>query len=429
MTHKTIRLGGLARVEGEGTLLVRARDGRVTDLELRVYEPPRFFEALLRGRSYSEPPDITARICGICPVAYQMSACQAIEAACGVEVTGPLRDLRLLLYYGEWIESHTLHIFLMHAPDFLGFDSGFAMATSHREHLERGLALKKAGNDLVAALGGRAIHPVNVRLGGFYRVPHPRELIPVAEGLRRAREHALATAAWVAAFDFPDVEYDYRFFALRHPQEYAILSGRPTISDGTSFDLWEWPTRVVEEQVSYSTARKARLDGAPGYLVGALARYAINFDRLSPLAKATARDAGLDGVCRNPFQSIVVRAVEVVHACDEALRIIEGYTEPDAPAVPVEPVPGVGHGASEAPRGVLYHRYRLDADGLIGEADIVPPTSQNQTRIELDLRELIGPRLDLPLPELTGLCERAIRNHDPCISCSAHFLDLRLDAR
>ncbi|GAA0852099.1 Ni/Fe hydrogenase subunit alpha [Streptosporangium amethystogenes subsp. fukuiense] len=427
MTHRSIRIGALTRVEGEGSLLVRARDGRVTDVELNIYEPPRFFEALLRGRAHTEPPDITARICGICPVAYQMSACQAIESACGAEVTGPLRDLRLLLYYGEWIESHALHIHLLHAPDFLGYDSGVAMAADHRPVLERGLALKKAGNELVAALGGRAIHPVNVRVGGFYRVPARTELAPVAERLRHARDQALATVEWVAGFDFPDVEHDYRFLALSHPAEYAILSGSISVSDGTAFAASDWPAHVVEEQVPCSTALHARLDGSTGYLVGALARYALNAHLLSPLARSAASDAGLGPVCRNPFRSIVVRAVEILHACDEALRIIENYTEPDAPSVPVDPRPGVGHGVSEAPRGTLYHRYRIDDAGLIAEADIVPPTSQNQARIEMDLRHLVEPRLDLPQVELAALCERTVRNHDPCISCSAHFLDLRLD--
>jgi sulfhydrogenase subunit alpha len=427
MTHKTIKVDGLSRVEGEGALLVRVRDGRITDLKLRIYEPPRFFEGLLRGRAFTEPPDLTARICGICPVAYQMSACQALESACGVEVTGPLRDLRLLLYFGEWIESHALHMFLLHAPDFLGYPSGVAMAADHRELVERGLFLKKAGNDLLAAVGGRAIHPINVRLGGFHRAPTRRELDEVAEKLRRARDIALDTVSLVAGFDFPDVEYDYRFLALRHPSEYAILSGSPVASDGLTFEPAQWPEHVVEEQVPHSTALHATLDGEPAYLVGPLARYALNAGKLSPLAREAARAAGLGDVCRNPFRSIVVRAVETLHACDEALRIIDGYAEPDAPFVLVEPRPAVGHGVSEAPRGTLYHRYRVDEQGLIAEADIVPPTAQNQARIERDLRELLSPRLDLPREELTHLAEWAIRNHDPCISCSAHFLDLRVE--
>ncbi|WP_113705584.1 Ni/Fe hydrogenase subunit alpha [Nonomuraea lactucae] len=424
MTHKTIRVGGLTRVEGEGALLVRAHDGRITDLQLRIYEPPRFFEALLRGRAFTEPPDITARICGICPVAYQMSACQALESICGVTVEGTLRDLRLLLYYGEWIESHALHIYLLHAPDFLGYPGGVAMAADHRPLVERGLALKKAGNELVAAIGGRAIHPINVRLGGFYRAPV--DLTPIAERLRHALDAALATVEWVSGFDFPDVEHDYRFLALQHPAEYAILSGDVAVSDGTFFPVTEWPYHVVEEQVPHSTALHARLDGLPGYLTGPLARYALNAPQLSPLALRAAADAGLGRVCRNPFRSIVVRAVEIVHACEEALRLIDRYTPPDQPALPVTARPGVGHGASEAPRGALYHRYRIDDVGLIAEADIVPPTAQNQARIEADLHALLQPRLDLPVPELTELCERAIRNHDPCISCSAHFLDLHL---
>ncbi|MCK2215924.1 nickel-dependent hydrogenase large subunit [Actinomadura sp. ATCC 31491] len=431
MTHRTIRVGGLTRVEGEGGLLVRARGGRVAEVRLEIYEPPRFFEALLRGRSWTEAPDLTARVCGICPVAYQMSACQALESLCGVTVDGPLRDLRLLLYYGEWIESHALHIHLLHAPDFLGYPSGIAMAAGHRAEVERGLALKKAGNELVAAVGGRAVHPVNVRVGGFYRAPGRAELAPVAERLRHALDAALETVAWVSGFDFPDVEHDYRFLALRHPAEYAVLSGEVAVSDGPGLPVrrWpveEWPGHVAEEQVPYSTALRARLDGRPGYLTGPLARYALNAGRLSPAAARAAAEAGLGPVCRNPYRTIVVRAVETVHACEEALRLLAAYTPPDPPALPVEPRAGVGHGASEAPRGTLYHRYRVDEAGLITEAAIVPPTAQNQARIEDDLRALVEPRLDLPAERLAALCEAAVRNHDPCISCSAHFLDLRV---
>lgn len=422
-----VSVDALARVEGEGGLHVRVRDGRVAGVELRIYEPPRFFEAFLRGRNFTEPPDITARICGICPVAYQMSACQALEAACGVAVEGPLRDLRLLLYFGEWIESHVLHIYFLHAPDFLGYAGAVEMAGDHRDRVEQGLRVKKAGNEIVAVLGGRPIHPVNVRVGGFYRVPTREELAPVAERLRRAREDALDAVRWVAGFDFPDLEEDYQLVALRRPDEYAILDGRLATSGGIDAGVEVFEDLVVEEHVPYSNALHARLVPGGAYLVGPLARYGLNSALLSPLAREAAAGAGLGPVCGNPFRSVVVRAVEVLHACDEALRIIDGYERPDRPAVEVEARAATGHGASEAPRGLLYHRYRVAADGTIAEARIVPPTSQNQRRIEEDVRHVVERSLDLPDEALTWRCEQAIRNHDPCISCATHFLRLDID--
>ncbi|GAA0250927.1 Ni/Fe hydrogenase subunit alpha [Saccharothrix mutabilis subsp. mutabilis] len=431
MTHRsnrTLRVAGLARVEGEGALRVRTTDGRVDQVELNIYEPPRFFEAFLRGRGHREPPDITARICGICPVAYQLSACLAIEDACGVAVPAPVRALRRLLYCGEWISSHALHIHLLHAPDFLGLPDGIAMAAEHRAVVERGLALKKAGNAVMDLVGGRAIHPVNVRVGGFYRAPTRAELRPLAEQLRRALDDALATVAWVSSFDFPELDVPHDLLALRDTEGYPIDRGVPHVSTGASFPVSAFGEHVVEHQVPHSTALHARLDGQM-YLVGPLARYSLNADRLSPAAAGAAADAGLEAVCRNPFQSIVVRAVEVVYAVEEALRLIAEYERPDPPAVDVPARAGVGHGATEAPRGLLYHRYELGADGLVASADIVPPTSQNQSAIEDDVTQLVTSYLDLDDHALVSLCERAIRNYDPCISCSAHFLDFRREDR
>jgi sulfhydrogenase subunit alpha len=420
---RTLTVEMLARVEGEGGMLIRTRDGDVTDVQLDIYEPPRFFEAFLRGRRYTEPPDITARICGICPVAYQMSACQALEAACGVTIPQPIRDLRRLLYCGEWIESHALHIYLLHAPDFLGFEGMLDMARDHRAEVERGLQLKKVGNSIIDLVGGRAIHPVNVRLGGFYAAPAPQRMRELAERLKWARDAALETVQWVSGFDFPDFEQDYEFVALRHETEYPILAGRHASSRGLDADVDAFEHHVVEHHVEHSTALHARLDGRR-YLTGPLARYALSSDKLSPVAREAAAAAGLGPVCRNPFQSIVVRAVEVLFACDEALRIIEGYEPPDEPSVPVEARAGTGSGATEAPRGLLYHRYGIDDAGLITTALIVPPTSQNQTQIEDDLRQLVTPRLHLATEELTHVCEQAIRSYDPCISCATHFLTL-----
>ncbi|MGW5861549.1 Ni/Fe hydrogenase subunit alpha [Streptomyces sp. NPDC055239] len=441
MTHRgsrVLHVGSLSRVEGEGALHLSVHDGTVTEARLQIYEPPRFFEAFLRGRSYTEPPDITARVCGICPVAYQLSACAAIEDACGVTVDPALRALRRLLYCGEWIESQTLHIYLLHAPDFLGCDSAIELARTARGHVERGLRLKQAGNAILELLGGRAIHPVNVRLGGFHRTPTAGELKPLAVQLKRALDDAWRTVEWVSGFDFPDAQTDADLLALADPGTYAIESGTPTVlrADGTrsAFLLPAFLDHVREEHLPHSTALHSTLDGRR-HLTGSLARFAIGGRRLSRTAVEAARTAGLGdpregAVCRNPYRSILVRAVETVYAVDEALRIIAAYEPPRRPYTEVPALAGTGHGATEAPRGLLYHRYVLDAEGTVTDARLVPPTAQNQGAIEDDLRRTAQhaiTRYDAGDEQLTRWCERAIRNHDPCISCSTHFLDLTVD--
>ena len=427
---RVIRTDYLARVEGEGAMYVKLDGREVLDVKLRIYEPPRFFEALLRGRAFTEAPDITARICGICPVAYQMSAVRAMEDACGVTIdAGPLRDLRRLIYCGEWIESHSLHVYMLHAPDFLGYAGAVEMARDHREIVEQGLQMKKAGNAVMALVGGREVHPINVRVGGFYRAPSAAQLRTLVDPLEGARETALATVRWAAALPFPDVECAPELLALRDPDAdaYPIDRGRIVSDAGLDIAPAEFDAHVVEEHVEHSNALHARLRERGTYLTGPLARYALASRSLRPLAREAAREGGLGEVCRNPFQSIVVRAVELVQACDEALAIIAGYVEPDAPAVEVTPRRAVGHGATEAPRGLLYHRYEIDDDGTILDARIVPPTSQNQLAIEQDLRAVVEHGLDLPDEQLSLRCEQAIRNHDPCISCATHFLKLTVD--
>ena len=426
-TSRTIKVEALARVEGEGAMHVEIRDGALVGVELQIYEPPRFFEAFLRGRRHTEPPDITARICGICPVAYQMSACEAIEDACGVVVDGPLRDLRRLLYCGEWIESHTLHVYMLHAPDFLGYHGAIEMAADHRERVEQGLALKKVGNQIVEVLGGRAIHPLNVRVGGFYRVPTRRELQPVLDGLLRVREIAEETVRWVGAFDMPELTYDHELVALSRPDEYAVVGGNVVSSSGLDIPVSSFLDEFAEQHVARSNALHAYRSDGTRYLVGPMARFVLGYDRLAESARSAAVEVGLGPEDRNPFRSIVVRAVEVLHAVDEAIGLIEAHEPPDRPAMPVEPRAGVGHGVSEAPRGLLYHRYELDDEGLITDAVIVPPTSQNQPSIEADLFRLVEQNLDLDDDALRHVCEQSIRNHDPCISCATHFLDLTVD--
>jgi sulfhydrogenase subunit alpha len=427
MKRRTVKIDNLARVEGEGGLYLQAREGRVTKVQLRIFEPPRFFEAFLRGRGYAEVPDITARICGICPVAYQMSSVHAIEDALGIAVGGTLRALRRLLYCGEWIESHVLSIFLLHAPDFLGYPDAIAMAKDHGEVVRRALKLKKAGNDLLGLLGGRPIHPINVRVGGFYSVPSRGDLTRMGEELKWARDTALEMVRWLAALEFPDFERDYVFVALRADGEYPFNEGRIVSNKGLNIAVREFENHFLEQHVPYSTALHSTLKDNGPYFAGPLARYNLNFDRLSALAQEAAREAGLDSTCRNPFKSILVRGVEVLYACDEALRIIGEYEPPPKPAADLTVRTGTGHGCTEAPRGLLYHRYHLGERGTVLDAKIVPPTSQNQATIEEDLREYATRFLEESEDTLRRGCEQAIRNYDPCISCSTHFLKLRLD--
>ena len=427
MKSRTIKVDYLARVEGEGALYVKIKGNTLVDVKLKIFEPPRFFEAFLRERNYAEVPDITARICGICPIAYQMSSVHAMEDAFGVTVDGQLRALRRLIYCGEWIESHVLHVYMLHAPDFLGYPDAIQMAKDHPDIVQRGLQLKKTGNEVVALLGGREIHPINVRVGGFYKVPSKQELSSLAEKLKWARDAALETVRWTATLPFPDFEQDYEFVALRHPEEYPFNEGRLVSNKGLDISVYEYDNHFIEEHVQHSNALHSVHKGHSSYFVGPLARYNLNFDKLSPLAQETARSVGLSDVCRNPFQSIIIRSVEVLYACDEALRIVEQYEKPDKPAIKIQPHAAVGYGCTEAPRGILYHRYRIDDEGVILDAKIVPPTSQNQKTIENDLWQFITQHVKLSNDQLTLQCEQAIRNYDPCISCATHFLKLKID--
>ncbi|MCB1540422.1 MAG: Ni/Fe hydrogenase subunit alpha [Rhodoblastus sp.] len=427
MARRTIKTDYLARVEGEGGLKVVIRDGAVKSAELSIFEPPRFFEAFLRGRSFMEVSDIVARICGICPVAYQMSAVHALENALGVTVGGPIRDLRRLLYCGEWIESHTLHVHMLHAPDFLGFAGSIDMARVHGDELRRGLEIKKAGNEILRILGGREIHPINVRIGGFFRAPRKKEFAELAEKLKRARDLAIDAVRWVSAFEFPERERDYQFVALSHPTEYPFNEGQIVSNRGLNIAARDYGDHFVETHEKRSTALRSHMRDGSTYLVGPLARYALNFDKLSPIAKELARETGLGAICRNPYRSIIVRAVETLYAIDEALRILDAYEAPERPFVDVEWRASTGYAATEAPRGLLHHRYSMSAEGTILDAQIVPPTSQNQASIEEDLQNYVGAFLGLPDEQLRHRCEQTVRNYDPCISCATHFLRLEID--
>ena len=427
MSGKTIKVDYLARVEGEGAIYIKIKDKSVTDVKLRIFEPPRFFEAFLRGRSYAEAPDITARICGICPIAYQMSSVHAMESIFGVKMEGALRDLRRLIYCGEWIESHVLHAFLLHLPDFLGYQSAIHMAADHRAAVEKALRLKKIGNDIVNLIGGREIHPINVKVGGFYKVPTKRQLEELVPNLEWALEAATWAVELTAGLPFPEVEADYEYVSVCHPDEYPFNEGRLVSNKGIDVPVSEWNNVFEEVHVARSNALQSKVRARGSYHVGPLARYSLNFDKLSPRVQKLAAAAGLGKTCFNPFKSIVVRCLETVHAVEEALRLIDAYREPPRPDVPFTVKAGEGHGATEAPRGMLYHRYRLDDQGYILDAQICPPTAQSQMSIEDDLRRVLEAYIDLPDDQLQWRLEHAVRNYDPCISCATHFLKVEID--
>lgn len=428
MTERTIKVKAMTRVEGEGGLYIKMRDTAVDDVRLEIYEPPRLFEALLRGRPLEDVPDITARICGICPVAYQMSSVHALEAALGVTTSPELRRLRRLLYCGEWIESHALHVYLLNAPDFLGFESGLAMAETFPDEVNRGLRMKKHGNQLLEILGGRAIHPINVAVGGFYRSP-PRDdlqrLIPDFEWCLQA---AVETTRWVAGFEFPDFTCDYQLVSLAHDDEYPMNEGHIATSNGESIAVTDYEDEFEERHVEHSTAlHSLRKKSGDTYLLGPLARVSLNLDRLSPTAQKTADEIGIAWPCFNPFLSIVARGLELIHAYEEALDILREFKTVRPSRIEYSYRESEGCAATEAPRGLLYHRYVVDGDGKVVEAKIVPPTSQNQPQIEADLRRWV-PRVLSDDDAATGRqCENLVRCYDPCISCSTHFLNVKID--
>lgn len=428
---RTIRIDALARVEGEGALHIRLQDGKVVGVELKIFEPPRFFEAFLRGRSLEEVPDIVARICGICPVAYQMSSVHALEAALEIDVTPEIRRLRRLLYCGEWIESHVLHMHLLNAPDFFGVESGIKLAEQFPQEVRRGLRLKKHGNQLLEVLGGRAIHPVNVCVGGFYRAPRREELAALIPDFEWGLAAAVEVTRWVAGFDFPDFERSYEMVALLHPDDYPMNEGDIASTAGLTIPVQDFERHYAERQVPHSTALHAsRVPGETSYFLGPLARVNLNLERLAPLARRTADEVGIAWPCRNPFQSIVARGLEVIHAYEEALQILRGYSPPKTARMTVPRRAASGCAATEAPRGLLYHRFSVDESGAVVDAKIVPPTSQNQKQIEDDLRAFLA--LPAVLQEnlnQTGLaCERLVRSYDPCISCSTHFLKVTFES-
>ncbi|HEX9124533.1 MAG TPA: Ni/Fe hydrogenase subunit alpha [Actinomycetota bacterium] len=428
MTHRSVEVPVIARVEGEGALHVKVDDGDITDLRLEIYEPPRFFEAFLAGRHYSEVPDITARICGICPVAYQMSAAHGLERLFEVQLPPGTDELRRILYCGEWIESHVLHIFLLAAPDFLGFDNAIEMAKVHPDAVKTALSLKRIGNDLMAVIGGREIHPVSPRVGGFSKAPRRRDLEAFLPRLEDAVAAMPGISDLVAGLPRPAFPRAAEMVSMVHPDEYPMNLGDLASTSGRTFDAGSFEEISREIHVEHSNAlHSVMIDTGTPYFVGPLARVNLNHERLTPVARECMERLGLQPPEPDPFYSMAARVVEVALAFEEAIRLIRDYQPPEPPMAEVTPRAGRATWVTEAPRGSLYHRYDVNEDGTIREAKIVPPTSQNLRHMEEDLRGFLPGVLDRPDEELTRLAEMVVRNYDPCISCATHFLRLEIE--
>lgn len=419
---------GIARVEGEGTLKLRITDGEVREARLSIFEAPRYFERLVVGRTPNEVIDIVTRICGICPIAYQMSAAQGFEHLFGVEVDPQVRELRRLLYWGEWIESHALHVYMLHAPDFLGYDSAISMARDHRPVVEQALKLKRTGNDVMRLIGGRAIHPISVRVGGFSKVPTKAQVEALRQPLQEALALSQETLKLVATFEAPEFEREPLYVAIKHPTEYGLIDGRIVSSDGLDLPIWGWRDAFREEHHEGSNALHARTHDGKLYQLGPSARIALNADQLHPLARTALDESGLaEKIAKNPYWSIAARAVELIHACADAIDIVDSWVPPARPFTPWTPRGGEAAWGTEAPRGICWHHYDVDENGRIASAQIVPPTSQNQGMIERDLAEFAPSVLSLPHAEATVRLEQLIRSYDPCISCATHFLRLEIE--
>jgi coenzyme F420-reducing hydrogenase alpha subunit len=422
--RRLIKADYLARVEGEGGVVVEITDSSVSKVHMRIFESPRFFEAFLRGRPYQDVIDLTARICGICPVAYQMSSVHAIEKIFGVTISPQVRELRRLMYCGEWIESHALHVYLLQGPDFYGLDSAWA----GREYLEtakRGLRFKKLGNAILTILGGRPVHPVSVRVGGFFSTPSKGALSSLLPQLDDAYAESLKAIQWAAAHDFGDQTVDTEFVSLSNSEEYPMNTGRVVSTRGLDTSYDGFLSSIQEYQVDYSTALHSGLkrDGtvAP-YIVGPLSRVNLNHQRLPSEIMNAINETGISLPISNIRMAIIARSVEISYAFREAMRIIQDYEEPERPFESFVPCEGNATWATEAPRGILVHHYELDERGHVRAATIIPPTSQNLAHIEKDIRDFAGKHIGSHSDYIRKETEKIIRCYDPCISCSAHTI-------
>jgi coenzyme F420-reducing hydrogenase alpha subunit len=401
-------------------------------LQLAIVESPRFFESFLRGRRYYEAPHITCRICGICSVGHTMASVQGMEAALGIKITEQALLLRKLILFGEELQSHVLHLYFLAVPDFLGVGSVIPLAKTHPDAVKRALRMKKLANDICATVGGRHIHPISIYVGGVTHFPRTEELLSLKRRLEACRPDLAATAELFTKLKVPQLTRDTEYVALKvvGNGEYAFYHGDiVSTKDPKPTEVADYRKRVIESIVPHSAAKHCRSPHSPSYAVGALARFNNNFDQLHPEAKKVAQMLGLKPVCHNPFHNNTAQLIESVHCVEAAIELIDQILTrglKEEPLVPPQKYAS-GAGATEVPRGVLFHEYGVDSKGRIESANLIIPTGQNLANIEADMRALVPQLLKSGMgkPEMTLQLEMLVRAYDPCISCATHFLEVQ----
>ncbi len=433
MSERKIHVGYVAREEGDGALdLLISAEGKIKEARFKIWESPRFFEAFLVGRKFEEVPELVQRICGICPHPHHLSAVRAVEQAMGIQVSEQTHHLRHLLLLGDWIMSHSLHVFFLAAPDYLGYESVVGMAGNPEllPVVKKALQFKRLGNDMSVVLTGHEIQNRTSVVGGFTAVPSKSDLLKLRERLVGIKDFALDTCRLAKTLTsdavYADLVRKCEHVALKHESEYAVTNGRLVSTDGLDVAEWEYPQWLIETHVPGSNAKHAIVQGRDSMLVGPLARVNVNFGQLSPDAQAIAREIGFKAPDFNPYMSIVARGIELVHAIDESIRTIDLLGEPkyEEPRFTVKA--GEGYAITEAPRGICTHGGKIDKDGIVQKWDIVAPTARNVYNIEKDMNEFVPKLLHLSDEELTLKCEMLIRSYDPCLSCSVHSLKVKI---
>ncbi|MGB9791237.1 MAG: Ni/Fe hydrogenase subunit alpha [Thermacetogeniaceae bacterium] len=433
MTERRIYVDYIARTEGDGAIdIVIGPNGELKKARWEVWEPPRFFEAFLIGRKAEEVPEIVQRICGICPHAHHLAAVRAVERAMDVKVSEQTVLLRELLHYGDWIQSHSLHVFCLAAPDFLGYESVIAMAGNPEllPIVQKALELKRLGNDISCIVGGREVHPVASVVGGFTAVPEKSDLQKIKERLKAAKDFAFEAVRLAAKLasqpPYPDLVRKCEHVSLHDVRRYAINEGRLVSTEGLDVPDWEYPIWIIEKHVPGCNCKHAIIKGRDSFLVGPLARVNNNFEQLSPDAKKAAEEVGFKVPCFNPFMSIVARAIEILHSLDACMTLIDWIGEPKYEEPTFEYKAGESYAVTEAARGICCHGGRIDKNGVVQKWDIVAPTARNVYNLEKDFQEFVPKLLHLSDEELTLKCEIMVRNYDPCQSCATHSIKVRI---